>query len=711
MNVSGAGVFWKPGSRGPDARETRRAARPRGHVELDTTMDDRESERWEQGQVLVHNPLERYSLRQQREALPIFKHRRQLLYMVETHRVVVLVGETGSGKTTQVPQYLYEAGWAAGGRQVACTQPRRIAAQEVAARVAEEQGAELGGLVGYTVRFDDCSHADNTRIKYLTDGMLVRETMFDPLLLKYSVIMLDEAHERSLYTDILLGLLKKILRKRKDLRVIVSSATLDAENYFDFFDEKGKENYASIISIPGRCFPIEVFYLQEASPSYTAATVDTVMKIHAFEGVGDILCFLTGQREIEETCRAIEESLAEYEYDLSKGGVRQRPTCSRMQVLPLFAGLPAEYQRSVFEAAPAGVRKVILSTNVAETSVTIPGVAFVVDSGMEKIRLYEHSTGQEALVVVPCSRSSAKQRAGRAGRERPGKVFRLFTEDAHDRVMEAQQTPEVQRCNLTQVVLQLKALGIDDIIHFDFLSAPPTMNLANALELLYALGALDDDCRLTEPFGVTIAEFPIEPCLAKMLLASGQLGCTEEILSIAAMLSVPNVFIVGRDRTLSDKLKKKFAVHEGDHVTLLNVYLGFQGAKNRSEWCKRHHLHYKNLCKAERVRRQLRAYCNRFDVPMRTCGDDTVAIRKSITSGFFANAAKLQPNSTYRTVRGGHVLHLHPTSVLFKYPPKWVIYNEVMRTTEDYMRDVTAVEVEWIAEAAPHFYDFKKLPK
>ncbi|XP_012370133.1 probable ATP-dependent RNA helicase DHX35 isoform X3 [Octodon degus] len=586
------------------------------------------------------------------------------------------------------------------GRIVGVTQPRRVAAVTVAGRVAEERGAVLGHEVGYCIRFDDCTDPLATRIKFLTDGMLVREMMIDPLLTKYSAIMLDEAHERTLYTDIAIGLLKKIQKKRGDLRLIVASATLDAEKFRDFFNQNETSDPTRdtcvILTVEGRTFPVDIFYLQSPVPDYVKSTVDTVVKIHQTEGDGDILAFLTGQEEVE----TVVSMLIEQARALARTGMKKH-----LRVLPMYAGLPSFEQMKVFERVSRSVRKVIVATNVAETSITISGIVYVIDCGFVKLRAYNPRTAIECLVVVPVSQASANQRAGRGGRNRSGKCYRLYTEEAFDNLPQS-TVPEMQRSNLAPVILQLKALGIDNVLRFHFMSPPPAQSMVQALELLYALGGLDKDCRLTEPLGMRIAEFPLNPMFAKMLLESGNFGCSQEILSIAAMMQIQNIFVIpSNQKSQAIRVHRKFAVEEGDHLTMLNVYEAFIKHNKNSQWCQEHFLNYKGLVRAVTVREQLKKLLVKFQVPKMSSEGDPDPVLRCIVSGFFANAARFHSTGAYRTIRDDHELHIHPASVLYaEKPPRWVIYNEVIQTSKYYMRDVTAIESAWLLELAPHFY-------
>ncbi|XP_036682911.1 probable ATP-dependent RNA helicase DHX35 isoform X1 [Balaenoptera musculus] len=676
--------FWRPGTEGPGV----------------SISEERQSLAENSATTVVYNPYAALSIEQQRQKLPVFKLRNHILYLIENYQTVVIVGETGCGKSTQIPQYLAEAGWTAEGRVVGVTQPRRVAAVTVAGRVAEERGAVLGHEVGYCIRFDDCTNPLATRIKFLTDGMLVREMMVDPLLTKYSAIMLDEAHERTLYTDIAIGLLKKIQKKRGDLRLIVASATLDAEKFWDFFNQNDTSDPARdtcvILTVEGRTFPVDIFYLQSPVPDYIKSTVETVMKIHQTEGDGDILAFLTGQEEVE----TVVSMLIEQARALGRTGMKRH-----LRVLPMYAGLPSFEQMKVFERVSRTVRKVIVATNVAETSITISGIVYVIDCGFVKLRAYNPRTAIECLVVVPVSQASARQRAGRGGRSRSGKCFRLYTEEAFDQLPQS-TVPDMQRSNLAPVILQLKALGIDNVLRFHFMSPPPAQSMVQALELLYALGGLDKDCRLTEPLGMRIAEFPLNPMFAKMLLESGNFGCSQEILSIAAMMQIQNVFVVpSNQKSQAIRVHRKFAVEEGDHLTMLNVYEAFIKHNKNSQWCQEHFLNYKGLVRAVTVREQLKKLLVKFQVPKKSSEGDPDPVLRCIVSGFFANAARFHSTGAYRTIRDDHELHIHPASVLYaEKPPRWVIYNEVIQTSKYYMRDVTAIESAWLLELAPHFY-------
>ncbi|KAF5295341.1 hypothetical protein FQR65_LT01531 [Abscondita terminalis] len=624
---------------------------------------------------------------EQRQSLPIYKLREELIKAVTDNQILIVIGETGSGKTTQITQYLAESGFTARGK-IGCTQPRRVAAMSVAKRVAEEFGCRLGQEVGYTIRFEDCTSPE-TVIKYMTDGMLLRECLMDLDLKSYSVIMLDEAHERTIHTDVLFGLLKQAVTKRPELKVIVTSATLDAVKFSQYFFE------APIFTIPGRTFPVEVLYTKEPETDYLDASLITVMQIHLREPPGDILLFLTGQEEIDTACEIL------YERMKSLG-----PDVPELIILPVYSALPSEMQTRIFEPAPPGSRKVVIATNIAETSLTIDGIFYVVDPGFVKQKVYNSKTGMDSLVVTPISQAQAKQRAGRAGRTGPGKCYRLYTERAYRDEMLPTPVPEIQRTNLATTVLQLKTMGINDLLHFDFMDAPPVESLIMALEQLHSLSALDDEGLLTR-LGRRMAEFPLDPNLSKMLIMSVALQCSDEILTIVSMLSVQNVFYRPKDKqALADQKKAKFNQPEGDHLTLLAVYNSWKNNKFSNAWCYENFVQIRTLKRAQDVRKQLLGIMDRHKLDVVSCEKNTVRVQKAVCSGFFRNAAKKDPQEGYRTLVDSQVVYIHPSSALFNRQPEWVIYHELVQTTKEYMREVTTIDPKWLVEFAPAFFKF-----
>ncbi|KAH9388138.1 putative pre-mRNA-splicing factor ATP-dependent RNA helicase dhx16 [Tyrophagus putrescentiae] len=642
------------------------------------------------------------TIEETRRSLPVFPYKDALIEAIRDHQVLIIEGETGSGKTTQVPQYLHEAGFTEGGKKkVGCTQPRRVAAMSVAARVAEEMGVKLGGEVGYSIRFEDCT-SEQTVIKYMTDGMLLREFLGEPDLASYSVIIIDEAHERTLHTDILFGLVKDIARFRPDLKLLISSATLDAQKFSDFFDE------APVFRIPGRRFPVEIYYTKAPEADYVDACVVTILQIHLTQNRrGDVLVFLPGQEEIEQC----QELLVERQRKLGS-------RASELLIRPIYANLPTDMQAQVFEPTPPGARKVVLATNIAETSITIDNIIFVIDPGYCKQNSFNPRTGMESLVVVPISRASANQRAGRSGRVAAGKCFRLFTSWAFQNELEENTIPEIQRVHLGNVVLMLKSLGINDIIHFDYLDPPSSEALVIALEQLYALGALNHLGELTR-LGRRMAEFPLDPMMSRALLAAEKYACTEELLTICAMLSVnSSVFYRPKDKAVhADTARKRFFRPGGDHLSLFAVYKQWADAEYSRQWCVENYVQYRSMVRARDVRDQLEKLMERVEVevvkskPKNSSGSessdqdiDHVAVRKAITAGYFYHTAKLNKGGNYRTIKGNQTVLIHPNSALFEETPRCLLYHELVLTTKEYMRQSIEIDPAWLLEVAPHYY-------
>ncbi|KAI9443294.1 pre-mRNA splicing factor [Lactarius indigo] len=613
------------------------------------------------------------SIDETRKSLPIYQFREELLQAIHEHQVLIVVAETGSGKTTQLPQYLHEAGYTAGGMKVGCTQPRRVAAMSVAARVAEEMGTKVGYEVGYSIRFEDAT-SDKTVLKYMTDGMLLREFLTEPDLAGYAALIIDEAHERTLSTDILFALVKDIARFRPELKLLISSATMDAEKFSEYFDD------APVFYVPGRRYPVDIHYTPQPEANYLHAAITTVFQIHTTQPKGDILVFLTGQDEIEaalenltETARALGNKVAE------------------LIICPIYANLPSDMQAKIFEPTPEGARKVVLATNIAETSITIDGVVFVIDPGFVKQNSYNPRTGMSSLVVVPPTNVL----------EEPvvwdlEKAFRLYTKWAYNNELEANTVPEIQRTNLGMVVLLLKSLGINDLIGFEFMDPPPGETLMRALELLYALGALNDRGELTK-LGRRMAEFPVDPMLSKAIIASEDYSCTDEVLTIISMLSESSsLFYRPKDKKLhADQARQNFVRAGGDHFTLLNVWEQWADTNYSQQFCYEQFLQYKSLCRARDIRDQLAGLCERVEVV------------KALTAGYFYHTAQLQKSGdSYRTLKTNQTVYIHPSSSLFQHQPpvKTVVYYELVMTSKSYLRQVMEIKPAWLLEVAPHYF-------
>lgn len=678
-----------------------------------------------------------------RRELPVFKYRDTIVSAVKEHQTVVLMGETGSGKSTQVPQFLYDAGLCKGGKVICCTQPRRVAAITVSKRVAEEMGCELGRACGYSVRFDDHT-SKSTAIKFATDGVLLREAMEDPLLSSYGVVILDEAHERSLQTDILFGLVRQLQERRKDLRVIVMSATLEVEQFVNFFKDVAQ------VSVPGRTHPVQMYYAEEPQLDYVDAALTTCLQIHEEEIEGDVLVFLPGRDDIESLAlllgdwllRLRREALnkqAENEGEEPQSGDgNNQPPAPVMDwlIVKVFAALPQELQLQAFAPTPPKTRKFVLATNIAETSITISGIRYVVDTGLVKQRSAVAGAGMEVLKVVPVSQSQAQQRAGRAGRETSGSCYRLFTEK--DFTSLAQFTsPEIERVDVGQVVLQLKVIGVDKVQSFGFLTPPSRKSLVSAMEVLYLLGALDTKGQLTE-HGKRVAALPLLPIFSHLLLTSAlpAFQCTTEVLDAVSCLSVDNIFYLPTDpdqRRHAAASHRGFASSDGDFPCLaavLKAYRVEQGKNNKGEhmngkksvggigWCQQRFLNHRSLSHAVEVRSQLaRILQERLHIdPTTSCGAEQQRMLRCVAAGLSLQVAILQQGATgasaagrgncYRMARGGREVYLHPSSCIFtKRPlPKCVAYTEVVETSRQYIKNVTVVDQAWLAELAPDVF-------
>lgn len=661
------------------------------------------------------------SIEETKRSLPVYEYKDELLEAIEKYPVLIVVGETGSGKTTQLPQYLYEAGYGKGGKMIGCTQPRRVAAVSVASRVADEVGTKVGDKVGYSIRFDEKS-GNNTRIKYMTDGMLVREFLTDGDLEKYSVMIIDEAHERTLQTDILLGLLKELLKRRSDFKLIISSATINAKKFSDYFDA------APIFNVPGRRYPVEIFYTEQPEANYLYAAITTVFQIHMSQkNGGDILVFLTGQDEIENMAERLNETCKKLE-----GQIKEMIVC------PIYANLPAEQQKKIFEPTPKGARKVVISTNIAETSLTIDGIVYVIDCGFVKENIYNPTTGMESLEVIPCSRASADQRAGRAGRVGPGKCFRLYTKWAYLNELPSNAKPEILRTDLTSVVLLMMTLGITDLIHFDFMDKPSTKALVKALELLYVLGALNERGELTH-IGVKMAMLPTKVMLSKSLLESGKLNCCDEVLSIICMMedSGSSLYVTPRERKeMAKNAHARFVSRMGgDPLTLLEVWRQFEASGYSPQWCHDNFVQYKTLVRARKVRRQLERIARRLGLLPGAGGaggaggapDEgdphrrLLCTMKALAAGLFPQSARLcdAASGRYETVPGGVPVAIHPASAVAVacsggggpgggpggVPPGRVVFAELVQTSRGFLRHVMPVQGKWLAEYGRNYLD------
>ncbi|CCK69808.1 DEAH-box RNA-dependent ATPase PRP2 KNAG_0D00560 [Huiozyma naganishii CBS 8797] len=645
-------------------------------------------------------------IQEAKKSLPVYHHRARVMKAIQDNQVLIIVGETGSGKTTQLPQYLVEDGYTQDGKyQVGVTQPRRVAATSVAARVAEEMDVKLGREVGYSIRFDDKTTPGKTVLKYVTDGMLLRECLTDPDLKKYSCIVIDEAHERTLATDILLGLLKNILARREDLKVLISSATMNTAKFSKFFGD------CPILTIPGRRYPVNVHYTLQPEGNYINAAITTVFQIHTTQATdGDILLFLTGQEEIESTREKIEQIA-------SKLGTK----IPQLIIAPIYANLPQDQQALIFEPTPENCRKLVIATNIAETSLTIDGIKYVIDPGYVKENSYVPSTGMTQLLTVPCSRASIEQRAGRAGRVGPGSCFRLFTKWSFENELEMMPKPEILRTNLSNTVLLLLSLGVMDLLNFPFVDKPSIPALTKSLESLYVLGALSNRGQITE-LGKMMCVFPCEPEFAKVLhTASADEKCNgvlEECLSIVSMLHETTSLFIGNKRNAAARIVSET---EGDHLLYLEVFRQWRDSGFSRTWCQDHRIQFKTMCRVRNIRSQLSRCCQKLGLSAQS---KTAAIKlsevipritRSFISGFPTNVVQLTNSGNYKMLgrqTGALTVSIHPSSVVFqnykenaKKPDKYLLYQQLMLTSKEFIRDLLPVTQEsWLTETVPQVY-------
>lgn len=654
------------------------------------------------------------------KGLPIENNSDELVEAVVKFPAIVITGETGCGKTTQLPQYLHKTGLSKDGI-IGVTQPRRVAAISVASRVSYEMGTKLGDEVGYQVRFDDCT-SPSTKIKYMTDGCLLREFLDDQELSKYSVVVLDEAHERSLATDILFGLVKKLLqkspsefrRRREPLKVVVMSATLDVDKFSSFFDN------CPIISVPGRCYPVEIHYtvtdeaFDAKKLTYMSQLSRVVMDIHLDHPEGDILVFLTGQAEIENACNRLFQAAEAIDYD---NDIRCK-SIRGLLILPLYGAMASELQQRVFQPVDKGIRRVVVATNIAATSLTIDGVVYVVDCGYVKQLEYNPRTGLDSLDVVPTSKSEATQRAGRAGRTKPGKCYRLYSARHYESLQEA-TVPEIQRASLTSVVLSLKCMEIGNVLEFHYLDPPSEKMILEALRQLYFFDAIDADGRVTA-LGRQLVEFPIQPSLARVLVRAKQLGCEAAVVPIVAMLTVENVFVKPGSKKEAERAIEVHAelAREGggssDFSTFLAIYqLATEGGSTR-EWCNDHCIHWRAVKTAQSVCDQLSTILDKQNVQMEKdekIMSDSMSqrTRQALCYGLFGNVARTVPGRrSYRTMDGhGTIAYIHPSSVLFgaDSTPEWVVYHELVDTSKTYMRTLCPIKYAWVKDLLPRLHN------
>ena len=656
--------------------------------------------------------------------LPVSERREEIMRAIRDHQIIIVAGETGSGKTTQLPKMCLELGRGADGRLIGHTQPRRIAARSVAARIAHELGERLGeGTVGYQVRFTKQT-AKGARLKVMTDGILLSEIQHDRLLKKYDTIIIDEAHERSLTIDMLLGYLKRIAARRPDLKIIITSATIDPERFADFFSRRsrsGRLTPAPILEVSGRTYPVEIRYrplvletvvesdhpdhedlIEREERSLTEAILSAVDELR-HDGPGDILIFLPGEREIRDVGDELTAHLA-----------RTARAAERVDVLPLFGRLSQADQDRIFSPpANSSTRRIILATNVAETSLTVPGIRSVIDSGLARISRYSQRTKVQRLPIEPISQASAKQRSGRSGRTAPGTAIRLFSEEDFNSRPEFTE-PEILRTSLASVVLQMTALGLGDVEKFDFLERPDSRAVKDGVRLLEELHAIEQNAsapggrQLTDT-GRMLARFPLDPRMARMLLEGSHRGALADVLVIVAALSIQDP----RERPLdaqqkAEELHRRFADDTSDFLTLLNLWRHLEerrGALSSSAFCREvraEYLHYMRIREWWDLHAQLKQMCRDADLHVSSERASEDAIHQSLLAGLLSHVGLL--NEQDRTYQGARntTFALWPGSAIAKKRPDYVMAAELVETSRLFGRTAARITPDWIEELGAH---------
>ncbi|CAE7482691.1 unnamed protein product [Symbiodinium pilosum] len=644
-----------------------------------------------------------YYLLEKRQRLPAWMARQEFLKLMQSNQVLVLVGEPGSGKTTQLPQILLDAGYhvqMGQVRAICCAQPSPLATLSASLRICEELEVQLGTFVGHVTRFEDRTSGD-TLLRFLTDEALLRESLEDPLLERYSVIILDEVHQRTCETDLLMGILKMVMQRRPELKLLLLSSSMDVKKVQDYF-----EGGAPLLQVPNRTYSVEVFHCQDSEKDYLKAAVRTVAQIHTTEPEGDILVFLPLEEEIDLACQL-----------LRKESVHMM-NFGELQVRALYIGLPIlETQRAFEQTAQLKMggkpcRKVVVASNVAETSLAVDGIIYVIDAGLVKQRAYNPRTRMEVNLVMPVSKTSALQRTSLAGRARPGKCFRLYPEQAngdwHEKVH-----PEIMRSNLTTVVLMLKRLGFDDVVHFDFVDPPSPEALMRALESLNHLGCIDDNGNITE-VGNQACRLPLDPQIAKMLIEAPRHRCSNEALSIAAMLCSLPVWLRPNDAfRAANEAKARFAHMDGDHLTLLNVFHAYkqqiQDGHDPSRFCAENFISIRAMRHAEVARDHLKRIMESIGLQMISTDFQDKEyypnIRRCLVSGFFMQIACLESEKrgAYSMLREGQEVLLHPSTSL-GHKPEWIVFHELALSSKLFIKTGTQIKPEWLLDVAPRGY-------
>ena len=618
--------------------------------------------------------------------LPVYEQKQRILDTLKDNQVIVVQSPTGSGKTTQIPVILYEAGYAQSGT-IAVTQPRRIAALSVSEFISKQLNTTYPGLVGYKMRFEDKTDA-TTKIKIMTDGILLQEMKLDPWLSKYSVIMVDEAHERSLNIDFVLGLLKRVLAERKDFRVIVSSATMNAEAFSAYFDG------CPIVTIDTITYPVTIVYDTPSIPASTiseAATdalltkiCNTVDRILANNEPGGILIFLPGEKIIKDCLWKLDHS----------------PFSRKIHTLPLYGRLAKEEQEKVFDPAPFGKKKVIISTNIAETSVTISDITTVIDAGLAKLNFYNPRTFTSSLNETAISKASCNQRKGRAGRTQPGICYRLYSRKDYD-TRPMYTTEEIYRTDLSEVVLRMAELGITDFQNFDFISPPGKEGIIGAVDTLNMLQALDSDNTLSS-IGKLMVEFPLEPRISRIIIEAIMKypNVLEEALIAAAFLSANSPFLLPQGEEMeARKAHHNFRDMQGDFVSYLHIVKGYTSSPDKEKFCKKNYLDDRVMAEIENINVQLKDIVSKMNIPIMGGGNKGDYLC-CIASGMIQFVCIRTGKNTYRSLTADKIC-IHPGSVLFRQDPLFIVAGEIVRTSRMYAMSVSPLTKSLLHQISP----------
>ena len=675
--------------------------------------------------------------------LPIYKSKNEIISLINNKdiNVIIIMGETGCGKTTQVPKIIYE-NCSMDNKMICITQPRRIAAISISERVAEEMNTKIGDIVGYSVRFRE-KMSNKTKIKFVTDGMLVRECILDKNLSKYKYIILDEIHERSVNSDILMMICKDLIinKKRKDLKLIIMSATLNPKKYMEYF------NTNTLLKVEGRKFPVRVYNISDEENNnkslvkddyydliskYIDRCLNCILQIILSEEeenkYGNILVFLPGQEDIEDLQELLLNKKEEIKAEFPEKKIE-------FKILPLFGSLPSNQQMKIFlplkNKYGKNIRKIILSTNIAETSLTIKNIKFIIDSGFYKMRKFYPKLNIDTLTITPISKNSALQRAGRTGREAPGDCYRLYTQNEYNNFIENSE-PEIQRINLRNISLQLFSIGYSNFNNIDFIDKPPIENFNNAYEDLIALGALENEenHKITD-LGKKMSILPMDPIYSIILinsLSNEYNEVFEDIVSIISVLQSDNIFYTPNNKKeIIEKIREKYIDWSSDHLTLRNIFKEYKNSNNKEQFCKENYLNDKALAKSMEIFKQLIKYLKKMKIDeykkdeekemndkieqidkyldgIKNLGIDNnenknKLILNCLLTGYFNNIAKYSNDNFFNTVKGNQLCKIHPTSVLIKRPKLgkqfgYLIFKEMIITSKKHLKCCTLITTQ-----------------